>query len=64
MSDNLKRSFFRATVEPVLVYGAIIWNLTSTLEKKIDGAYARMLRTALNKIWKQYLTNKELYGKI
>ena len=23
-----------------------------------------MLRTALNKTWKQHLTNKELYGKI
>ena len=23
-----------------------------------------MLRTAINKIWKQNLTNKELYGKI
>ena len=30
MSDNLKKSFFRATLESVLVYGAIIWNLTST----------------------------------
>ena len=64
MSDNLKISFFRATVEYVLVYGAITWILTSTFEKKVDGSYTRMLRTALNKTWKQHLTNKELYGKI
>ena len=34
MSDNLKRSFFRATFESVLVYGAITWTLISNLEKK------------------------------
>ena len=34
MSENLKRSFFRDTVESVLVYGAITWTLTSTLDKK------------------------------
>ena len=64
MSDNLKRNFFRAAVESVLVYGAITWTLTSTLEKKLDGTYTRLLRAALNKSWRQHLTNKELYGKI
>ena len=38
--------------------------IPSTLEKKVDGAYTRILRTALNKTWKQHLTNTELYGKI
>ena len=28
LSKNLKRNFFRAIVESVLVYGAIIWTLT------------------------------------
>ena len=55
--------FFRATVESVFVYGAITWTLTTKLEKKIDGAYTRMLRAALNVSWKEHLTNKELYGK-
>ena len=64
LPDNLKRNFFRATVESVLVYGSISWTLTSTLEKKIDGAYTRMLRVALNKSWTDHLTNVELYGKI
>ena len=64
MFDNLKRSFFRATVESVLIYGHITWTLKSTLEKKVDGAYSQMIRTVLNKTWKQYLTNTILYGKI
>ena len=63
LSTNLKRNFFRATVESVFVYGAITWTLTTKLEKKIDGAYTRMLRAALNVLWKEHLTNKELYGK-
>ena len=63
LSKNLKRNFFRATVESVFVYGAITWTLTTKLEKKTDGAYTRMLRAALNVSWKEHLTNKELYGK-
>ena len=35
LSKNLKRNFFRSTVESVLVYGAITWTLTSTLQKKV-----------------------------
>ena len=35
LSIRLKRNFFRATVESVLVYGAITWTLTIALEKKI-----------------------------
>ena len=62
--DKLKRHFFRTAVESVLVYGAISWTLTSKLEGKIDGAYTRMLRAALNKSWREYLTNKELYRNI
>ena len=51
-------------MESILVYGSITCTLTSKLDKKLDGSYARMLRAALNKSWKDRLTNKELYGKI
>ena len=34
LPDQLKRNFFRATVDYVLVYGSISWTLTSSLEKK------------------------------
>ena len=64
LPTDLKRNFFRAAVESVLVYGATTWTLTSTLEKTIDGAYTRMLRAALNISWKQHPTKKELYGNI
>ena len=49
LTDKLKRNFFRAAVESVLMYGSITWTLISSLEKKQDGAYTRMLRAALNK---------------
>ena len=64
MPDKLKTNFLRAAVESVLVYGAISWTLTAKLEGEIDGAYTRMLREALNKSWREHLTNKELYGNI
>ena len=41
LSVKLKKNVFRATVESILVYGSITWILTSSLEKKIDGAYTR-----------------------
>ena len=43
---------------------SIAWTLTTHLEKKIDGAYTRMLRIALNRSWKDHPTNVELYGHI
>ena len=44
LSTNLKRNLFRAAVESVLVYGSVTWNLTTSLENKIDGTHTRMLR--------------------
>ena len=64
LSGNLKRNFFRAAVESVLVYGSVSWMLTKKCEKRIDGAYTRMLRVPLNKSWRDHPTNKELYGNI
>ena len=53
-----------ATVEGVLLYGRETWTLTKSTEKQIDGAYARMLRTALNVSWRDHITNKDLYGHV
>ena len=64
LSTNLKRQFFRAAVESVLVYGCVTWTLTASLEKRIDGIYTRMLRTVTNKSWRDHLTNEQLYGDI
>ena len=61
---HLKIHFFRAEVESVLVYGSVTWTLTTSLEKKIDGTYTRMLRALTNKSWRDNLTNEKLYGDI
>lgn len=44
LPNNLKRRFFWATVEVVLMYDATAWTLIETLESKLDGTYTRMLR--------------------
>ena len=41
--DEMKREFFRAIVESVLMYGSNTWTLTKRLESKRDGTYTRML---------------------
>ena len=64
LSDNLKRQFFRAVVESILLYGAETWTLSKRLENSLDGTYTRMLRSVLNKSWRQHPTKKELYGNI
>ena len=64
LPDRIKRNFFRATVESVLVYGSVSWTLTKALEKRLSGNYTRMLRAILNKSWKDHHTNKEIYANI
>ena len=62
LTDKMKRSFFRAAVVSILLYGFTTWTLTKRLEKKIDGNYTRMLRAILNKSWRQHPTRHQLYG--
>ena len=64
LSKNLKRQFFRAAVESVLVYGSVTWTLTTALENNIGGTYTRMLRAVTNKSWRDHLSNEQLYGDI
>ena len=64
LSRKLKIQLFRATSETLLLYGSATWTLTKADEKKLDGVYTRMLRTALNISWNQKITNKELYGNL
>ena len=61
---TLKRNFFRAVVESVLLYGSEAWTLTKKHEKKLDGTYTRMLRAILNISWKEHPTKFRLYGNI
>ena len=60
----MKRSFFKATVVSILLYGYITWTLTKRLEKKLDGNYKRMLRAILNKSWRQHCTKQHLYDHL
>ena len=46
---DLKIRLFKATVEPILLYGTETWTITESLKKRIDGCYS--LRT-----------NKEVFG--
>ena len=64
LSNDLKRSFFRATVESVMMYGATTWTLTKSLESKLDVTYTRMLRAVLNISWIQHPTKSQLYVPI
>lgn len=64
LPDRMKRQFFRAVVESVLVYGSSTWTLTKRLEKLLDGSYTRMLCTVLNISWKEHLTRQRLYGTL
>ena len=64
LTDKMKRSFFRAAVVSILLYGCTTWTLTKRLEKKLDGNYTRMLRAILNKSWQQHPTRHQLYGHL
>ena len=48
LTDKMKRSFFQAAVESILLYGCTTWTLTKRLEKNLDSNYTRMLLAILN----------------
>ena len=64
LPNDIKREFFQAIVESVLVYGSNSWTLTKKLQSKLDGTYTRMLRAALNISWKKHPTKQRLYGHL
>ena len=63
LTDKMKRSFFRAAVVSILLYGCTTWTLTKRLEK-LDGNYTRMLRAILNKFLRQHPTRHQLYAHL
>ena len=64
LPKNLKRRFFQATVESVLLYGSSAWTLTKDLETRLNGTYTRMLRAVLDISWKKHPTKQALYGNL
>jgi hypothetical protein len=64
ISDQLKVKFFRACIEPVLLYGSETWTLNKQFEKRLDGCYTRLLMKARNLSWKKHPTLKQIYGDL
>ena len=62
MTNKIKRSFFKAAVVSILLYGCTTWTLTKRMEKKLDCNYSRMIRAILNESWRQHPTKQQLYG--
>ena len=61
---KVKMMLFKSTVESILLYSCESWSLTSTLSKKLDGVYTRMLRKVKNIQPTAHITNKALYGNL
>ena len=60
----MKVRLFVSTVESVLLYGCESWTINKTTKKLIDGAYTRLLRSALNISWTDHVNNEVLYGSL
>ena len=56
MENSLKIRNFKAKIEPIL-YGSECWTIDSTMRKKIDGYYTRLLRMATHISCKDNVTN-------
>ena len=48
LPEQIKKGFFRAVAESVLLHGSFTWTLTKRLENKLNGTYTRMLCAILN----------------
>ena len=64
LSSGVKKRFFVATVESILLYGCEAWALNKAMEKSLDGTFTRMLRKALNVHWSTHTPNEQLYGDL
>ena len=60
LTDKMKRCFFQAAVVSILLHGCTTQTLTKRMEKNLN--YTRMLRTILNKSWRQHPTKQQLSG--
>jgi hypothetical protein len=60
LSTKARLRLFNAIVLPILSYAAETWTLNKSLEKRVDSAYMRLLRTALQISWKDHVSTKEV----
>ena len=63
LPDELRARLFSATVETVLLYNAVTWTVTQTLETELDAAHSHLLRAAFNVHWPERVRNTELYQR-
>lgn len=61
LSDELRAKLFSATVETVLLYNAVTWTMTHSLETELDAAHSHLLRAAFNVHWPDRVRNADLY---
>ena len=64
LTIDFKINIFRATVEPIPLYGSETWTLSRKLERRLDGTYTRLLMRAKNLSWKRHPTIAQIYGKL
>ena len=64
ISSNLKVKFFRACIEPILLYGSETWTMQKAFENRLDGCYTRFLMRIQNLSWKNHPTKKQIYGNL
>jgi len=64
LSNNIKVKIFRATIEPILLYGSETWTLSRKLEKRLDGTYTRLLMRAQSLSWKCHPSISQIYDKL
>ena len=64
LDNDFKLKIFKATVEPILLYGSETWTLSKKLEKRLDGTYTRLLMRVQNISWKTHPTKAMIYKNI
>ena len=63
LSDVLRARLFSATIETVLLYNAVTWTMTHSLEAELDAAHSHLLRATFNIHWPDRVRNVDLYRR-
>ena len=61
-SIQMKIRIFSSFIASIFLYNSELWTLSKNLEHKIDAFHRSLLRRLLKIIWKDKVTNEELYG--
>ena len=51
-------------IASILLHGCTTWTLTKRMEKKLDVSYLMMIRSLLNKSWRQRPTKQQLHSHL